>query len=144
MNKSKSSLFLMELILAILIFAITSAICIQIFVKAHIVSQETQELNQSVTLCTSAAELFYGYDGNLSKIQKQLDGLGLSEAGTGSLTLYYDKDFMLCTKADGMYELSIINAKEDNLLNSDISIRKVDDTEDIYFISCSLFVENNV
>lgn len=51
----------MEMIIAILVFSVSAAVCIQIFVKAYLTSEETQTLNSSVTLCTSAAELFYGY-----------------------------------------------------------------------------------
>ena len=35
MNRSKTSLFLMELIIAILFFSLSCAVCIQLFFKAH-------------------------------------------------------------------------------------------------------------
>ena len=41
----RSSLFLLELIIAILFFSLTSAVCVQIFVRAHLISRQTQELN---------------------------------------------------------------------------------------------------
>ena len=48
---SKSALFLMELILAILFFAAASAVCVQLFVKAHLMSQDTVDLNRAVARC---------------------------------------------------------------------------------------------
>ena len=52
-----SSLFLMELILAILFFSITSAVCVQFFVKSHLLSQESQVLTQAVNECSTIAEI---------------------------------------------------------------------------------------
>ena len=36
----RSSLFLLELIIAILFFSLTSAVCVQIFVRAHLISRQ--------------------------------------------------------------------------------------------------------
>ena len=44
----RSSLFLLELMIAILFFCLASAVCVQIFVKAHTISRETQELNTAL------------------------------------------------------------------------------------------------
>ena len=44
----RSSLFLLELMIAILFFCLASAVCVQIFVKAHTTSRETQELNTAL------------------------------------------------------------------------------------------------
>ncbi|MDD3218560.1 MAG: hypothetical protein PHC41_05945 [Lachnospiraceae bacterium] len=56
-QRSKSSLFLIELILCILIFSIASAICIQVFVKAHTRSRDSVNLNHAVEEAESIAEL---------------------------------------------------------------------------------------
>lgn len=53
-----SSLFLMELILAILFFSITSAVCVQFFVKSHLLSRESRVLSQAVNECSNIAEVF--------------------------------------------------------------------------------------
>ena len=45
MQKSKSALFLMELIIVILFFALTSAVCMRVFIKAHDVAHETESAN---------------------------------------------------------------------------------------------------
>ncbi len=40
-----SSLFLLELILAILFFSLASAVCVQFFVKSHLLSRDARNLN---------------------------------------------------------------------------------------------------
>ena len=51
-----SSLFLLELILAVLFFSVASALCIQIFTKAHLMSQDARDLNFAVNEVSSMAE----------------------------------------------------------------------------------------
>ena len=61
---SKASLFLMELIIAILFFAISSAICTQLFVKSHIISQHTVNDNHAVLWVQNISEVFYSKNGD--------------------------------------------------------------------------------
>lgn len=52
-----SSLFLLELTMAILFFSIASAVCVQIFVKSRAMSIHAEELNAAVREVSSAAEI---------------------------------------------------------------------------------------
>lgn len=54
----RSSLFLLELIIAILFFSLTSAVCVQIFVRAHLISRQTQELNTALEKVSGFSEVF--------------------------------------------------------------------------------------
>ena len=51
-----SSLFLMELILAIFFFSAASAVCVQFFVKSHLLSRDSNALNHAVNICAGVAE----------------------------------------------------------------------------------------
>ena len=53
----RSSIFLLELIIAILFFSVLSAVCTQVFVKARDLSQEAQLLSEAVCICSNSAEL---------------------------------------------------------------------------------------
>ena len=53
----RSSLFLLELIIAILFFCLASAVCVRFFVRSHVMEQETTELNLAVDQAVSAAEI---------------------------------------------------------------------------------------
>ncbi len=52
---NKSSLFLMELILSILLFSLCSAVCVQLFVAAYQKEQDAQALTWAAMLCDSVA-----------------------------------------------------------------------------------------
>lgn len=49
MKKSKTSLFLMELIISIFLFSVTAAICTSLFVQTHLKSKETRQLQIVLT-----------------------------------------------------------------------------------------------
>ena len=68
MKHSKSSLFLMELIIALLFFSLASTVCIQLFVKSYTLSQETTDLNYAINSAQNMAEAFIGCNGDLSFI----------------------------------------------------------------------------
>ena len=68
-HSSKASLFLMELIIAILIFSLSSALCVQLFAKAHLLSNKTKDLNHAISLCESVAEVYYGVNGVYSLVE---------------------------------------------------------------------------
>lgn len=60
MKSSKSSLFLMEMIIAILFFSLASAVCIQLFVKAHLLGKTTTEENKALLMCQNFSEIYLG------------------------------------------------------------------------------------
>lgn len=73
MQKSKSALFLMELIIVILFFALTSAVCMQVFVKAHTIGKNTEGANYAVLWADNAAECFFAYDGDEKAVKDCLE-----------------------------------------------------------------------
>ena len=124
MNKgsSKSSLFLMELIMSVLFFAIAAAVCVQLFIKSHSLSRSSVELNHAVIACESVAEEFYGLNGELK------------DAKT-----YYDEDFEPCEEALASYVLTntVSTNTETGLLTEEISFDKIYSGETIYSITAS-------
>lgn len=58
MMHSKSGLFLMELIVAILFFSLASAICIQLFVKADAMNDESIRKKEASSIAGNLIELY--------------------------------------------------------------------------------------
>ena len=87
-HNNTSSLFLLELILAVLFFSVSSALCIQIFTKAHLMSQDARDLNFAVNEVSSMAE--------------QMPDDSLQDAAA-----YYDSSYASCEKADAVYVLTV-------------------------------------
>lgn len=112
-HNNTSSLFLLELILAVLFFSVASALCIQIFTKAHLMSQDARDLNFAVNEISSMAE--------------QMSDGTLQDAAA-----YYDSSYASCKKADAVYVLTVHYEPEDTLLKAHISMDTIADNRNIY------------
>lgn len=107
-----SSLFLLELILAVLFFSVASALCIQIFTKAHLMSQDARDLNFAVNEVSSMAEQISAgtlhsdtaasSDDTASDPSTQMPDDSLQDAAA-----YYDSGYASCEKADAVYVLTV-------------------------------------
>ena len=105
MKSSKSSLFLIELIISILFFSLASAACIQLFVKAHLLDKKTQETNQIVMWSQNLAELWYASDGEIYPVYERLvadydEQHSYLSNDRRTITLYFNKVWELCELKD--------------------------------------------
>ena len=64
--KGKASLLLMEQLVMILVFALAAALCLQVFVKAGEISEETARRDQAVILARNGAEVLKATHGDVS------------------------------------------------------------------------------
>lgn len=69
---SSSSLFLMELILAILIFCMAAAICISVFARSHIIHKDAVKIGKAIAAVESASQLILSAKSN-EELIKRLD-----------------------------------------------------------------------
>ena len=77
-TNSKTSLFLMELIIVILFFSISAVVCVQLFVNAYSTNESTKRTAQGTVIVQNLAEQFLGCDGDLEAVR------GLYGSGAGS------------------------------------------------------------
>ena len=132
-----SSLFLLELILAVLFFSVASALCIQIFTKAHLMSQDARDLNFAVNEVSSMAEQISAgtlhsdtaasSDDTASDPSTQMPDDSLQDAAA-----YYDSGYASCEKADAVYVLTVHYEPEGTLLKAHISMDTIADNRNIY------------
>lgn len=140
----------MELMIAICFFAITSAVCVQVFAKAHLVSEKTTNLNHAIAQSESVAESFRACNGNL------LDTAALFPSGIlkeNMLTIDYGKDWQPCSReTSGAYRLTltvngdgpVADAGADTdarLVSAKISVVKASDGSEIYSLAVQKFVK---
>lgn len=132
-HSSKASLFLMELIIAILVFSLSSAICVRFFAKAHLLTEDTQNLNHAISLAESAAEVFYGVDGKLTDMRSILDSEQTGILSDSDLLLFYNSSFSLCEKTEADYQMKISLSHDKNMQIADIRVINIaQDSKMIY------------
>lgn len=127
-----SGLFLMELIIAILFFSVASAVCLEFFVKSHLLSLDSDILTRSVNECSGAAEILctaespksgisllqqqypngkYPDSEELSALADSLYSASSDEtAGTSSeesIQIFFDDNFSQCRESSAAYIMDI-------------------------------------
>lgn len=129
MKHSKSALFLMELIIAILFFALASTVCIRLFSKAYLLSKQTVNENHAVMHAQNLAECFLATEGNLVKMKEFFPDATIdittsdTNQSTYTLTLVFDDKWSLCDISNASYSATLVSHPEtDGLLSADISI----------------------
>lgn len=150
-NARKTGLFLMELIIAILFFSLAAAICIQLFVKSHMISEHSIALNHSILLAQNTAEIFYAADGDLTAMAFLL-GCGESSgiAGTAdsdsatTLTLFYTDKFDCLDPAEAasavfQQTISLYADSDPALITCHIVISELSSGDVIYSLDTTLF-----
>ena len=93
-SNSRSSLFLIELIIAILFFSLVSAVCLRAFARSHILTENARDLNAALMHVESTAELLRA--GESVEAQKKAaymitvkeEDASDEDSGTDGLTTY--------------------------------------------------------
>ena len=134
-SKSRSSLFLMELIVAILFFSLVSAVCLKLFTKSHTMGVQTSELNLAVSQAGNAAELLKSRDGSMALLAAEYENATQEEH---SLQIYYDKDFSPCTESEAAYCMSVRAKSEEHAPGStdyyEIELTRTESGDSIYHL----------
>lgn len=133
-NRTKSStLFLLELIFAILFFSIASAVCVQIFVKAHLLSRDAQALQLAVNECTGVAELITTSP-SMDIINERFDLAYPNATGdiSSAICIYYNQSLTPCTESEGLYKLTVVPDLADHLLSADIRMTDLQKGKSVY------------
>lgn len=138
-TNTRSSLFLMELIIAILFFSLASAVCLRMFAKSHQLSTDASAGNQAVNQTVNVAELIR-YDlqngtRTLSDTYPEADILysvvsNAADVYNGSV-IYFDKSWESCSADLAEYRL-VIQAQDSSatLRKYMLSMYSLSDTVD--------------
>lgn len=122
---NKTSLFLMELIIALLFFALASAVCIQVFVKAKNINDDTVELTNAAIVASNIAET---YRSQRLEEYYQVDKDGY---------IYFDKEWKV-VELPSYY--SAMLSEKDNTLKISILYQE----KEIYHIDCMSYQQRKL
>lgn len=112
-----SSLFLMELIIAILFFSVASAVCVQFFVKSHLLSRDSKALSHAVNECAGIAESMNSEN----------------PPAVGQTKFYYDEAMVPCESEEAAYVLTVDVSEEDRMRHAYMSVTTTDDEQRLIY-----------
>ena len=128
---SKSSLFLMELMIDILFFLLLATCCLQFFVKSHQLQEKNNTLNHAVSCCSNTAEALRSLSGNLNALCQD-DYSNCYEKDTpqsNAVTLYFNQSYKSCNKKTARYFITIIPSSNGVLSNFQLNFYSSDKPE---------------
>lgn len=133
-NSSKNSLFLMELIIVILFFSISAAICMQVFAASKLTSLHSRNLSSAVIAAENAAECYKASGGDCGELALMLAG-NTAMASSDSITVGYDGDWRRITgQGEPSFELTLISNGE----KADIEIVDLQDGDVLFTLEVYL------
>lgn len=112
--RSRSTLFLMEQLVVIAVFAICAAVCVQIISVAREMTADAVDTRHALMVAENAAEVFKATGGGES---------------SSDMYIYYDKNWRSTIYRTSAYFILALNAHEgENSVNfADISVRRLAD-----------------
>lgn len=102
--RSGTSLFLLEFIIALLIFIVCGAVCIEVFANAFSIKEKTTKINHAVVQAENVAEIFRAEDGKDASVKKYFP---LREDRETGFVVYYDNEYEPCDEANASYEMNV-------------------------------------
>ncbi|MGN0351753.1 MAG: hypothetical protein ACI4ES_08880 [Roseburia sp.] len=137
---SKSSIFLMEIILDIFLFSILLTVCLQLFSKSDSLSAKSGRLEHAVLCCTSIAETFQSAaDGKSALLEAYPDSTNLDNG----LLIYFDDSFTECHMSAATYK-AIVELDQKTPSTIQISFYSLNGNEAIYTLSASNYIRQNL
>ena len=136
---SKTSLFLMEIIIVILFFSICSAICMQTFATAQMQSKRSNSLTGSVLACQSIAEIYKAENGNFEKLVSIIENdtsdetscVNYNPDNSNILSIYYNSNWEKSSKSKDTPHYILVN----KLNETEITIVAFDYEEEIFSLT---------
>jgi len=129
-NKSKASLFLIEKLIVIVVFAICAAACADIFVESYLMANDSRDMNFALTAAKNGAELYKSHE-DLFETAKMLGGK--INADSGSAVVYYDSGWQVSGIEDAEYIMRIRQIDDAPPFLSELSIGKIGGEEILSF-----------
>jgi len=111
-NRSKSTLFLIEQLIVIAVFAICAVACISILTAAYFYANDSGALSHAIVKAESGAEVFKVTGSDFAAAADILGGTttseGLGTDGVSVVAVYYDNTWQISDEENASYVLNLI------------------------------------
>ena len=133
-TRSKSTLFLIEQLIVIAVFAISAAACITILTSAYFTSVESRDIKYAVLVAENVAETFKASNGSIDSVTRLLGG----ENYNTTATIYYNSKWQVSSENEASYILQLsqpvtTSGSKISIISSNINVSKTTGEEIISF-----------
>lgn len=103
-ERSKSSLFLMELLLNLLLFCVLCGCGLMFFIKSNNMTRSTTDLHNAIRITTSIASIYESGDGSFSSLREIYTDCVEQDA---SISIYFNESYAPCSLENSVYQVVI-------------------------------------
>ena len=138
-HRSKSTLFLIEQLIVIAVFAICAVACISILTAAYFNASDSKATSRAILAAESTAEAFKATGGDFEELISVLGGIGgIAQAGNTSITIYYNDAWQVSTSGNASYVLNLLVdpprvSQGYSLYTGDLTVEKITGEELVAF-----------
>jgi type II secretory pathway pseudopilin PulG len=131
-KRSRSTLFLIEQLIVIAVFAICAAACARILTSAYFSAKDARDLSNAILAAESSAEIFKASYGDFGKVAELMGGVSGVVDGSAVAVVYFDDSWHVCAVDEAYYQLVLIcGAGTAPLLSGDLSVENLLTGEEI-------------
>ena len=127
-NRSRSTLFLIEQLIVIAVFAVCAAACVKILTDAYFTTNHSKDVSNALLAAENSAESFKAAGGDLSQVARILGGDASTLNGAPVVIVYFDKQWSACGDVSGasyVLRLTVSQGNSSSLQSGDISVEKL-------------------
>lgn len=136
LNRNKSGLFLMELIVVTLFFSVAAVIVLKIFFVGENLSRESQVLTNSVIQAQNAAQLIKSDNGQTESL---CDYYGTTEKD-GIVVVYFDDEFVPCNNDDNAsIKMVVKQTTSEQIVDSTIDFLHTNSDQSVYSLETKTY-----
>lgn len=99
-SRSRATLFLIEQLIVVAVFAICAAACVGILTSAYFSARDSRDMTNAVLVAENGAECFKATGGEVGKTAEILGGTVIDASGSMTAVVYYDKQWKVCAEND--------------------------------------------
>lgn len=131
---------LMEILIALLIFSLVSAVSLAFFVRAREMNREAAEKAWASDRVSDVSEILRSsnsIDDFSGRLEKAFPGMKKTRAGKYSWIQWYDSSMTAINKGEGSIALKVTASRDGGMIRGRIVIKNVENGDTIYSSSCS-------
>lgn len=134
-NRSKSTLFLIEQLIVVAVFAICAMACVRILTTAYFYTRDSMDISHALVAAENAAESFKAVSGNIQKTADFIGGdIGYIE-GSEAVIVHFDSNWHTSNIDKAHYVLHLVRNDESNLnprlTSSHLSVSRLTGNEEV-------------
>jgi Tfp pilus assembly protein PilV len=133
-NRSKSTLFLIEQLIVIAVFAICASACISLLTTAYFNARESRDVSNALIVAESAAESFKAFSGDFERTAAIMNGRVGSVDGAAAVIVYFDDRWLVSGQEDAHFILRLVSVDQQAhppLLTCELTVEALEGGEEL-------------